>query len=99
MTGPAVPRVGRLHSTCVEVTGSLDLVRGERTYLCGPDCPAVIPPDAARDARVAARRADDARRAGLALDRLLAGQRGALEDAYRLGYADGYRVARDDYGV
>lgn len=34
--------------------------------------PVVIPPDAARDARVAARRAADAARAARALDRLLA---------------------------
>ncbi len=37
-----------------------------------PYVPAVIPPDPARDARVAARRAADAARAGRALDRLLA---------------------------
>lgn len=37
-----------------------------------PYVPAVIPPDPDRDARVAGRRAEDARRAGRALDRLLA---------------------------
>lgn len=38
-----------------------------------PYVPAAVPPDPARDARVAARRAAEARRAGAALDRLFQG--------------------------
>lgn len=53
--------------------------------------PAVIPPDPARDARVAARRAEDARRAGAGLDRLLAEREPTdTADAYNMGWREGY---------
>lgn len=71
-----------------------------------PYVPAVVPPDPARDARVAARRADDARRAGAALDRLLSGHGGRdviLVDAYYLGWDAGYAASEEHhnchYGV
>jgi hypothetical protein len=54
--------------------------------------PAVIPPDRARDARVAARRAEDARRAGAALDQMF-GPAGAGR-AYNLGWSDGYAASQ-----
>ena len=72
------------HATCVDVTNLCE--EEGSSWICGPGCPPAetfgpqegyrpvpIAPDAARDARVAARRAADARRAGAALDRLLAG--------------------------
>jgi hypothetical protein len=62
--------------------------------------PVVRPaPDPARDARVAARRADDARRAGRALDALLGidGAQMAL-NAYNSGWNAGYEAAQDEYG-
>jgi hypothetical protein len=57
----------RLDPPCAEAPGCANGYHG-------PPCPYAvtpIPPDAARDARVAARRAVDAARAGRALDRLL----------------------------
>jgi hypothetical protein len=27
------------HATCVETTGSMELLAGQRSYACGPDCP------------------------------------------------------------
>ena len=84
---------GRRHFTCIEVTSLQESARGDREWVCGPDCPAVIPPDPERDRRVAARRAADARRAGFALDLLLAGGRDLLDDAYRRGWTDGYVAA------
>lgn len=27
------------HPTCIETTGAVELSRGERSYVCGPDCP------------------------------------------------------------
>lgn len=61
------PRRERLDPPCAEAPGCANGYHGR-------PCPyAVTPigPDAARDARVAARRADDARRAGRALDRYM----------------------------
>jgi hypothetical protein len=63
----------------------------------GPYMPAVIPPDPERDKRVAVRRAVDARRAGEALDRLLATyppeRLRTREDAYVSGYWHGYAAS------
>lgn len=47
-----------------------------------PYVPLVVPPDSARDARVAARRAADARRAGRALDQLLTERFGPAEPSW-----------------
>lgn len=55
--------------------------------------PAPAGPDPARDARVAARRAADARKAGAALDRLLADPHVDVPYAYHAGYYDGYLAA------
>jgi hypothetical protein len=55
-------------------------------------------PDPDRDARVARRRASDARRAGQALDALLADRAEGpviLPEAYRIGWADGYAAAQE----
>jgi hypothetical protein len=53
--------------------------------------PLRIDADAARDARVAARRAEDARRAGLALDRLLTdGRKRWWDESYREGFISGF---------
>jgi hypothetical protein len=57
-----------------------------------PYVPVPIAPDPARDARVAARRADDARRAGRALDRL-SNPRVHVGEAYNLGWQDGYAAS------
>lgn len=61
------------------------------------DVPAPIPADPERDARVAARRAADARKAGAALDRLLAETwpdrttgRAYFVKGYREGFQDGW---------
>lgn len=56
----------------------------------------VIPPaDPDRDARVAARRAADARRAGQALDRILSEAGSAVYRAgYSNGWEDGYRASQ-----
>jgi hypothetical protein len=63
-----------------------------------------IKPDAARDARVAARRAADARKAGAALDRLIASHGEQLQDGYYYeGWRDGYEASEahhnGHYGV
>lgn len=56
-----------------------------------PYVPVVIAPDAARDARVTARRAADARKAGAALDALLSDDGSALVMmGYNNGWSDGY---------
>jgi hypothetical protein len=96
----------RLHPTCVETTSHGALSRGEQTWVCGQDCPAPIPPDAARDARVAARRAEDARKASVALDRLLAEgtDNPRFNDSlYRAGWVAGYAASEvhhnGHYGV
>jgi hypothetical protein len=72
-----------LHPTCVETTDHAGLWAGIRSYMCGVDCPRPAGPDAARDARVAKRRAEDARAAARALDRLFApyGYRVVEQDA------------------
>lgn len=59
----------RLHVTCIDVT-TLDAAPGS-AWVCGPHCPAVVPPDPDRDARVAARRAVERQRASAALDRFI----------------------------
>jgi hypothetical protein len=62
-------------------------------------------PDPERDARVAKRRAEDARRAGRALDALLQGSddQHDLRNAYNAGWRDGYEASEThhnrDYGV
>ena len=60
-----------------------------------PYVPAVIPPDPARDARVAARRAADALKAGAALDRLLVPgpEAGMYAAGYLSGWDDGYAAS------
>lgn len=47
-----------------------------------PYVPLVVPPDPARDARVAARRAADARHAGRALDQLLTERFGPAQPSW-----------------
>lgn len=56
-----------------------------------PYVPVPIAPDAARDVRVAARRAADARKAGGALDRLLL--RDVATRAYDRGFEEGYAAS------
>lgn len=60
--------------------------------------PARPAPDPERDKRVAQRRAEDARRAGAALDRLLAVGAMAPEigEAFRKGYGEGYHDGWSD---
>lgn len=55
-----------------------------------PYVPAVIPPDPARDARVAARRAADAARAGRALDAMAPTPVRAVGAAWQDGYREGF---------
>jgi hypothetical protein len=52
-----------------------------------------VPPDPARDARVAARRAEDSRRASHALDRLLAAATREGARLYDTGWQDGYAAS------
>lgn len=65
----------------------------------------VVPgPDPERDARVAARRAEDAAKAGRALDRVLSDQgRTVYMTGWHNGYMDGYVASEahhnSDYGV
>lgn len=62
--------------------------------------PVPIAPDPARDARVAARRAADVRKASAALDRLIAAggtARSAAEVAYRYGWRDGYAASEEHH--
>lgn len=91
MSEPGPGRVTRHLASCAQ---DHDLSTG-----CPLPVPVPIAPDAARDARVAARRAADARKAGAALDRLLAGRawgRVILPQAYDLGWQDGYATALRD---
>lgn len=55
-----------------------------------PYVPVRIAPDPARDARVAARRAADARKAGRALDALLGLSSERMTQAYYMGWNDGH---------
>lgn len=87
----------RPHPTCIETTNHAEVVAGKRSWICGQDCPVVIPPDDARDARVAERRRADARKAAIALDRLLADTwtdrttgRAYFEKGYSEGFHDGW---------
>lgn len=65
--------------------------------------PVPIAPDPERDARVAKRRAEDARKAGLELDRRLANPRTLMGVSYNLGWDDGYAASQEHhnrhYGV
>lgn len=70
---------------------------GSRAEDC-PECdPVSIRPDAERDARVAARRAADARKAGRALDRLTRAAASELSEMYGAGWRDGYAASEDHY--
>lgn len=71
---------------------------GQECVCVAPREAAVIPPDPARDARVAARRAEDARKASAALDRLVGDYyrkpaAEVLPKAYDVGWLDGYAAA------
>lgn len=59
------------HPTCIEVTGPGDIARGERTWICGQDCPRPAGPDPARDRRRDLYADRERRRAARALDRFL----------------------------
>jgi hypothetical protein len=67
---------------------------GQECVCVAPQQAAVIPPDAARDARVARRRAEDARRSGVALDKLLGIGREVYVEGFNAGYADGYEASQ-----
>lgn len=62
--GPRPP-----HPTCIETTTAADPYR--RTWVCGPDCPTPIGPDAGRDARRRVRAIEERNRASRALDRFI----------------------------
>lgn len=89
---------GRKICVCGMVDG---LRRGEVCPSCGSTrrtddgyTPVPVAPDPERDKRVAARRAEDARRAGAALDRLLAEHGEQLQDGYYYeGWRDGYEAS------
>lgn len=59
------------HPTCIEVTGPGDIARGERTWICGQDCPRPAGPNPARDRRRDLYADRERRRAARALDRYL----------------------------
>lgn len=59
------------HPTCTEVTGPGDIARGERTWICGQDCPRPAGPNPARDRRRDLYADRERRRAARALDRYL----------------------------
>jgi hypothetical protein len=81
----------RLDPPCAEAPGCANGYHGRPClYAITP-----IPPDPDRDARVAARRAEDARRAGRALDGLLSDSGKVLwGGGYDQGWRDGYRASQ-----